>query len=366
MIKRLEKIVPKLLEKMNIPGVAIGFISNHEISSINPFGFANKEQQIPITEHTIFAVASISKSVTTWGVMKLVEEGRLDLDAPAEKYLTRWHLPPSEFENEQVSIRRLLSHTAGFQESEYTSYNPNYEPLSIEEILSGRLPGPIDEEELKYCEKWNLIPKKEGTPVKVRKEPGKEFIYANDGYLILQLIIEEITKQTFSDYMKKEILTPFGMNFSSYEKTDLDAALFATPYNEESKPLPLYVGTIKAAGGLCATIIDMLTFALGGMRGPNRKLPGREILKPSTLDQMYSKLIHASDDFGYDWYYGLGHYISEIKGLKVIQHSGGIIGWRSMMIFIPEKGEGIVVLINSSGGNSLWANLVTRWSREVL
>ena len=366
MIKRLDTIIPKLLKRFKIPGVAIAFISNFKLGSLHVYGLADKEKKNPISENTIFAVASISKSVTAWGIMKLVEEGLLDLNAPVENYLTRWHLPPSGFNHEQVTIQRLLSHTAGFNQSEYSSYNPKYKLLSPEEMLLGKLPGPIDSDELKYCKKWNLIPKKEGVPIMVKKEPGKDFIYANDGYLILQLVIEEITNQSFSEFMKAEILDPLGMKSSSFEKKELDNSLIATPYNEEGLPLAQYGGTIKAAGGLWSTIKDISIFALAGMRGSDDELPGRGLLKSKTLDLMYSKLVRASDDFGYEWYYGLGHYVAEIQGLKVIQHSGGIIGWRSMMIFIPEIGEGVIILINSSAGNPLWANITSRWSRIVL
>ncbi|MHA1688101.1 MAG: serine hydrolase domain-containing protein [Promethearchaeota archaeon] len=363
MIKRLDKIVPKLLERYKIPGVAIAFISNSKIASIKIYGFANIEKKIPITEKTWFQVASISKAVSAWGIMKLVEKKKIDLEAPIEKYLTRWHLPPSEFNHDKVTIKRVLNHSAGLSLSGYQGHQPKYDLLSIEESLNGKIPGPKDEYQLKYSETWKIDPHKEEKPVRVILKPGKEFLYSGGGYSILQLIIEEVTGTSFSKFMEIEILKPLGMESSSFEYRDL--SLFATPYDEELDPLPHYKFEAKAAGGLNSTVEDLAKFGIASMEGPNGELPGRNVLNPQSIELMYTGIIDAGDDFGYQWKYGLGHFVTEIDGLKIVQHSGGHIGWRSMLVIIPQLKEGIVILINSSAGNPLWANILTRWSRVI-
>ncbi len=364
MIKRLDKVIPKLLEKLNIPGVSIAFISNSEISSINTFGYADKEKGIPITEKTWFQVASISKPVSAWGVMKLVEKNAISLEDPIEKYLTRWHLPPSKFNHDEVTIKRVLSHSAGLSLSGYQGNPPQYTLLSIVDSLNGKIPGPKDEHQLEYSKTWDFDPHKEEFPLEVIQEPGEEFMYSGGGYSMLQLLIEEISHQGFNEYMKNEILDPLGMKDASFAYPD--PTLIATPYDEKMNPLPLYKFEAKAAGGLNSTIIELAKFGIAEMEGPNGEIPGRGVLAPETVNLMHQGIIAAGDDFGYQWKYGLGHYITEVEGLKVIQHSGGHIGWRSMLVIIPQLKEGIVILINTSAGNPLWANIMTRWSKEVL
>ena len=364
MIKRLDNIIPKLLERLNIPGVSIAFINHSEISSIKTFGYADKERGIPIKKDTWFQVASISKAVAAWGIMKLVEKGLIDLEAPIENYLSRWHLPPSEFNPDEVTIKRVLSHSAGLSLSGFQGHQPQYQLLSIEDSLRGIVPGPKDEHQIKYSETWDLDIHKEEKPVRVIQEPGKEFMYSGGGYSALQLIIEEVSNQEFNKFMDKEILKPLNMINANFDYPEL--SLSATPYDEEGNPLPHYHFEAKAAGGLNSTISEIARFGIASMEGPNGEPPGRGILTPKSIELMHTGIIDAGDDFGYDWKYGLGHFVAEVNGVKIVQHSGGHIGWRSMLVILPELREGIVILVNSSAGNPLWANILTRWSREVL
>ncbi len=112
-VSEIDKIIPQLLHDFTVPGAAVAIIENGEIVLQKGYGFSDIEKNTKVDTKTGFNIGSISKTIAAWGVMKLVQEGKLDLDAPAEKYLTRWHLPESEFDSNEVTIRRLLSHTAG-------------------------------------------------------------------------------------------------------------------------------------------------------------------------------------------------------------------------------------------------------------
>ncbi|NNF22528.1 MAG: beta-lactamase family protein, partial [Saprospiraceae bacterium] len=105
--------IPRLLHDFTVPGAAIAIIDDGEIVLQRGFGFSDIQKNARVDIKTGFNIGSISKTIAAWGVMKLVEEGEIGLDAPAEKYLSRWHLPVSEFNSDEVTIRRLLSHTAG-------------------------------------------------------------------------------------------------------------------------------------------------------------------------------------------------------------------------------------------------------------
>ena len=111
--KDLDSKVPRLLQELSLPGIAIALIDGRQVQAIRCYGFANKERREPITADHKFRLASISKPVTCWGVMALVERGLLDLDAPVDNYLTRWHLPTDGIDPEGITARGLMSHSAG-------------------------------------------------------------------------------------------------------------------------------------------------------------------------------------------------------------------------------------------------------------
>ena len=173
----MQEHVPTLLEDLHIPGVAIATIDGGKASFLGGFGVADLEQNRPVTAGTQFQLASISKSVTSWGIMKLVEQGRLDLDAPVENYLHRWRLPPSEFDHSLVTARRLLSHMAGTSLPGFKGYHPRFPEPTLEQILQGDVP-PLDEIQIQYAKDWNEEPDidRERVPVCVMYPPGEQTI----------------------------------------------------------------------------------------------------------------------------------------------------------------------------------------------
>ena len=156
---------------------------------------------MPVTPDTVFQVGSISKPVTAWGVMRLVQQGKLDLDAPVDRYLTRWHLPPSPFDADGVTIRRLLSHSAGLNSQDYSPIATRPLP-SLEQSLSG--------------ESGGVNARRGSDDVRITMAPGQQHSYSNGGYTLLQLAIEEVTGEPFARYMQREVLDPLGMTHSSF------------------------------------------------------------------------------------------------------------------------------------------------------
>jgi CubicO group peptidase (beta-lactamase class C family) len=112
---RLDSVVAKAMGTHNVPGASVAVVKNGEVTWARGYGIADPAQGVPVTPETVFDAASIAKPVTAWGIMTLVEDGLLDLDAPVEQYLTRWHLPPSEFDHNQITVRRILSHTPAYR-----------------------------------------------------------------------------------------------------------------------------------------------------------------------------------------------------------------------------------------------------------
>jgi CubicO group peptidase (beta-lactamase class C family) len=269
--------------------------------------------------------------------MRLVENGQLDLDAPVEQYLTRWHLPPSSFDASGVTVRRLLSHSAGLSLHGYPGLSPDLKLPSLEESLSGNNGGAGE--------------------VQIVMEPGTQFSYSGGGFTLLQLIIEEVTGKTFSTYMQREVLDPLGMSHSSFEwRGDLRPAT-AVAYSASGSPLPNYLFTEQAAAGLYTTAPDLARFVAAEMRDPEGEPAGRGVLAPETLVLMFKPAIKTG--IGMGW--GLGQSVATLPdGSKVIQHSGKNEGWNANIMANPQWGVGVVILTNSDNGEGLIGDVVFR------
>jgi CubicO group peptidase (beta-lactamase class C family) len=158
-----------------------------------------------VDEHTIFQVASLSKWLTAWGVMKLVEEGRIDLDAPVSRYLARWQLPESEYDHAEVTVRRLLAHNSGLTDGlGFLGFEPDQTIPSLEQELT---------------HSTDVLPSVDGE-VRVGAEPGSGWRYSGGGYLILQLMIEDVTQESFDAFMRREVFEPLGMSDSTFIDPD--------------------------------------------------------------------------------------------------------------------------------------------------
>jgi len=329
-IDQFDQLIPRLMEQYKVPGVAVSLVQDEVVWS-KGYGLADQEQSVPVAADTVFQAASISKAVTSWGVMHVVEKGLLELDAPVERYLTRWHLPPSSFDASGVTIRRLLSHNAGLSVSGYPGYwLPGVKLPSLEESLSGK--------------------NGDGEELRIIMEPGTGYSYSGGGFTLLQLVIEEVTGEAFSSYMQREVLDPLGMNHSSFEwRSDLRPKT-AIAYDEGGSPVPNYLYTEQAAAGLYTTAADLARFVAAEMPGPNGELAGRGVLAPETLDLMSEPLFPLQTGVSQS----LGQSIVTIPdGSKVLQHWGGNTGWQGFIAANPKWGMGFVILTNSDNGGRL-------------
>ncbi|MBM3121777.1 MAG: beta-lactamase family protein [Chloroflexi bacterium] len=328
---RLDQLVPSLLEEHNVPGAAVSLVLDGKVAWSAGYGLADRALGVPVTADTVFQVASVSKAVTAWGVMRLVERGLLNLDAPVERYLTRWHLPASDYDASGVTIRRLLSHTAGLSVGGFPGYPPDQTLPSLEESLSGNNRG--------------------AGVVRIAMEPGAQWSYSGGGYILLQLIVEEVTGETFSRYMQREVLEPLGMTHSSFEwRADLRPAT-AIAYSSAGSPLPNYLFTEQAAAGLYTTAPDLALLVAAAMPGTGGEPAGRGVLSPDTLTLMLTPAVQLSDQ-GEAW--GLGYILLALTDGSVrIGHGGSNAGWQAFSAAVPDWGEGLVVLTNSENGTSV-------------
>jgi CubicO group peptidase (beta-lactamase class C family) len=332
-LSHMNQRVPALMKQYQIPGCSIALVQGNEKVWLQAYGYADLEKGRILTSDTPMRVQSISKSVTAWGVMKLAEQGVIDLDAPVSQYLKSWSLPEMDYPTEAITVRRLLSHTAGLPLGDvFTIYSPGAEMPSLEEKLT-----------------QEVVP---------MMEPGIAFSYSNTGYNLLELLIEEVSGRDFSEYMRTEIFLPLGMKGASinWESTMMPAP--PTGYDLTGKPVPVYVYPEKASGGLFAAAEDIARFAMAGMCD-------NSVLSTESIELLYTPV---SDKIGiYELVfdaYGLGHYIEILpNGMLSVSHGGQGSGIMTHFQAVPETGDGIVILTNSQRSWPFIAYLLSDWAQ---
>ena len=356
-LEELDELVPPLLTSSRVPGTAVGIIHDGRIWATVGFGYADRENGIPVSDDHAFNIGSISKTVASWGVMKLVERGQLVLDNPVSSYLTRWQLPDSEFDHDGVTLRRLLSHTAGLSLSGYPGFHPGDPLPQLEESLSGTTNG--------------------SGGVYVAHEPGLRWQYSGGGYTLTQLIVEEITSQPFSEYMDAEVLGPLGMTSSSYLWNEEIDAIAATPYGVAGEAIGGPRFTAMAAAGLQTTLHDLTRFALASMGRLGGAGGTQGVLRWETVELMQTPVSAVPADSltaildpkplwrASSVSYGLGYQLGKVGPVELASHGGVNEGWVALLYVAPELGDGIVIMTNGSQGIDVCLAITCRWLARV-
>lgn len=291
---------------------------------------------------SLFQVASVSKWLTAWGVMTLVERGRIDLDAPVSRYLTRWRLPPSDFDNDEVTVRRLLSHTSGLTDGlGFLGFTPDQTLPSIEQELA---------------EATDAMTSADGV-VRVGVRPDATWRYSGGGYPILQLVIEEVAGQAFNDYMRGAVFAPLGMDGSTFVDPDPDRLVEF--YAADGSPAIHYRFTATGAASLYTSADDITRFLQAHVGGPGAAPAGRGVLSPETLEEMRAP--HAYLGGLPVWGLGVTLYAPNGAGSFIIGHDGGNLPAINTTARIdPATGDGIIVL--ATGSPSLASEIGGAWT----
>ena len=287
--------------------------------------------------NTVFATSSMSKWITAHAVMKLVEQGKLDLDRPVDGYLTRWHLPAGAFSNDGVTARRLLSHTAGLTDG------LGFGDYRLDEVL------PTLEQSL-------AAPRRSAagatTPVAVGMEPGSEFRYSGGGYLLLELLVEEISGETFDAFVTREILQPLGMSRSGY--ADLSSVPnSAKSYTSDGRAAPIYKYASRAATGFSTSANDMTRLVFAELQA------GQD--SPLTMKTLKSMRAAEARTMGVDlWGLGTLLYAPTASGDVVFGHDGANEPAINVTVRInPETQDAIIVL--ATGSKAIASQLGAQW-----
>lgn len=320
-VEGLEREVPRLLREGEVPGASIALVEDGRVVWARGFGVADARTGRPVESNTVFEAASLSKPVFAYGVMKLVESGRLDLDAPLSRYL-----PAPYVEGDprlaQVTARRVLSHTTGF---------PNWRPT--------------------------------GKPLTIGFTPGERFSYSGEGYVYLQRVVEQITGEPLDAYMRRAVLDPLEMTESSYVWQDRYDTLKAYGHDATGKPTGRdRPAQPNAAASLHTTAVDYARFVAAVLRGDGlRPETLREMLRPQvTLDEgcvgCISRSAPARPSPTLAW--GLGWGLQSTERGEVAWHWGDNGDMKAYVAAVPGRKRAVVLLTNGSSGLTIAPEVV--------
>jgi CubicO group peptidase (beta-lactamase class C family) len=229
--RAVEDAARRALATSTTPGLAVALVHGGQVIWAAGYGLADPTTGRPVTAATRFQAASVSKPVTAWGVLRLVESGRISLDEPVTGRLRRWRPPPSRFYADGVTVRRLLSHTAGLSVHGYIGQTPDRPLPSIAASLSGETG--------------------DSFPVELLETPGRRWLYSGGGYSLAQLLVEVLTGRPFADHMQTEVLQPLGMTASSFQWRRTETT--TCPHDADGGRIPDFAFAEQAAAGLVTT-----------------------------------------------------------------------------------------------------------------
>jgi CubicO group peptidase (beta-lactamase class C family) len=313
-----------------IPGVTIGVISNYKLEWAKGYGFADREHNRVVTPSTLFQAASISKSLNAIGVLKLVQEKKIDLNADINTYLTSWKFPyDSVSKGKKITVYNLLTHTAGLTVHGFPGYETTDQLPTVQQILNGEKPANTK-------------------AVRSVFEPGLRFQYSGGGTTISQLIVSDVTKKSYDQFMWDNVLKPLGMNNSFYTVPPpvSKANQLATAYsfNGAAKQSKYHLYPEQGAAALWTNPTDLAQYIIEtqlAYDGKSSKVLNKDMTKARLTPFPGSGA-------------GLGVFIEKKGESDYFQHGGSNEGFRCQYFgSLDGKGNGVVVMVNSDNGSIL-------------
>lgn len=333
---KLEDFILEKMRQTKMPALSIALIEDGEVVYKRGFGFRVLENFMPADENTVYGVGSITKSFTALAIVKLAEEGKIDLEAPVENYLPLKLWPFGE----PVRLKHLLYHASGVPSLGYAEAFID----GVFNLGEGWLPVKDPDDVLlfaKDAESWAFT------------KPGERFFYSNSGYVMLGKIISKVTGMRYEDYVKKHILEPLSMNRSYFCREDVEkdpnvAAGYVIDPQSGAHVRKMFPYGISSDGGLLSNVVDLTNYLkLYLNRG---EFNGGRIVSKEAIESMEKGYIPVPwESFG-DEKYGFGWIVHpSFLGEKLIEHSGSVLIYTGFVGYIPERNLGVALLSNCAG-----------------
>jgi CubicO group peptidase (beta-lactamase class C family) len=317
----VDTYVTEQMDIDGIPGVSLAIVQDGKVVYAKGYGFANVEHEVPAKPETVYQLASVSKQLTAAGVLLLVQDGKIDLDASIKTYLTD---APETWQD--ITVRQILNHTAGL--GDYDEGFDLTQPKTEAEVLEY-----IYQSELLF-------------------EPGSSFSYSNFGYMTLSILVGQVSEQSFGDFMTERIFAPLEMTATTVisEQDIVMNRAQGYEYNEETGELnnQTWVNptlNVYGDGAFYSTVLDMAKW--------DAALHGTDILSEDSKAILWQPLV-LSD--GRTWplteAYGMGWSSGSVNGHAFVEHAGGWQGFATHFLRFIDDRLSVVVLANVSSANS--------------
>lgn len=311
-----------------IPGIAVGVVYDQELIWSKGYGVSDLESQIPMTPATLFRIGSVTKVFTATAVMQLRDQGKLRLDDPVSRHLPGFMIQNPFPNAPPITVWHLLTHTAGLPREAAFPYFTEHEFPERDEIMTAMAT-------------QSLI-----------HSPGTQYKYSNLGMFVLGTLIEEVSGESYQDYITRHIFSPLGMSHSSIDppigQTDLLATAYMRRQPDGSRQVMDHYETrgMAAAGSIVSSVEDMARFAALNLRRENSTADG-DILSTSTMHDM-----HRPHWVYEDWTggMGLGFRVAYRKGKTTVSHGGWIGDHRTHLLMVPTDRLAVIAMTNAGDG----------------
>lgn len=328
-VKTIDTLTPELMKELKVPGVSITLIKNKEIVLSKSFGYADANSKNEVNDKTMFEACSMSKPLFAYLVLKLVEQGKLELDKPLYDYLPEKFICENQDYPKQITTRMILSHTSGL---------PN----------------------------WRKGSEENNSPLPIYFKPGTKFQYSGEGIFYLQRVIEHITNQSLENYAKENLFDKLGLTSTSFVWNEKFDKQIAAGHNDKGQcnQLIKYLHS-NAAYTLYTTSDEYAKFLIEVMNPKDQKdfslsdLMIKEMLTHQVRVDTREVLDRPGRNLGLQGFRGLGWAIDSTITGDVVYHSGANqTGFRCYSQFNMNDGTGIVIMTNSDNGSELWQKLI--------
>lgn len=314
------------MREHDLASVAVAAAWDGEIVWEEAFGWADRQGQRPATPDSIYALASISKSFTATGVMVLVERGLVDLDRPVNDYLGDAKLRSHGGDADRATVRHVLQHSAGL-------------PMHYNIFFADESARPPDPDE--SIRRYGIV----------ADDPGREFVYSNFGYGVLERVIARVSGTSYADFLRTEVLSPLGLTHTYVSEDPGLEAETVRHYDADGNLVPALDFDHRGASAVHASVHDLIRFGLFHL---NSRLPGQvPILGETAIGEMQRPSPFAMPETGAgEVHLGLGWAVADVLGIRFILASGGMPGTLTRLALIPEENVAVAIAINSGTGGA--------------